>query len=68
MLLEEYNEAETMELFREEGREEGQKDMALNLYRAGIPVENIAQYAEVSVEQVKKWIFSDVPEQEPLAG
>ena len=72
MLLEEYNEAETMELFRvegrEEGREEGQRGMALNLYRAGIPVENIAQYAEVSVAQVKRWISSDVPEQKPLAG
>ena len=47
---------------------EGQKNIALNLYRAGIPVENIAQYAEVSVEQVEKWISSDEPEQKPLAA
>ena len=31
-------------------------------------VENIAQYAEVSVEQVEKWISSDEPEQKPLAA
>ncbi|MBQ6342399.1 MAG: hypothetical protein IJI41_04685 [Anaerolineaceae bacterium] len=51
-----------------EGRSEGQKSIALNLYRAGIPVENIAQYAEVSVEQVEKWISSDEVKQDPLAA
>ena len=52
---------------RIEGFNEGQKSIAMNLYRAGIPVENIAQYTEVTVEQVKKWISLDESEQEPLA-
>ena len=52
---------------RNEGFNEGQKNMALNLYQAGIPVENIAQYAEVSIEKVEKWIFSDESKQKPLA-
>ncbi len=59
---------EAQEEGRAEGRAEGQKSIALNLYRAGIPVENIAQYTEVSVEQVRKWISADEPEQEPLAA
>lgn len=50
-----------------EGFNEGQKSIALNLYRAGIPVENIAQYTEVTVEQVEKWIISDESERKPLA-
>ncbi len=53
---------------RKEGFNEGQKSIALNLYRAGIPVENIAQYTEVTVEQVEKWIFSDESERKPLAA
>ena len=52
---------------RNKGFNEGQKNIALNLYRAGIPIENIAQYTEVSVEQVEKWI-SDETEQKPLAA
>ena len=58
----------TKRKIREEALEEGQKNIAMNLYRAGIPVENIAQYVEVSVEQVRKWIASNEPEQEPLAA
>ena len=53
---------------RNEGRKEEQRNIALNLYRVGIPVEKIAQYIEVSVEQVEKWISSDEPEQKPLAA
>ena len=53
---------------RNEGFNEGQKSIALNLYRAGIPVENIAQYTEATVEQVEKWIFSDESERKPLAA
>ena len=58
----------TKRKIREEALEEGQKNIAMNLYRAGIPVENIAQYVEASVEQVRKWIASNEPEQEPLAA
>ncbi len=58
----------TKQKIREEALEEGQKNIAMNLFRAGIPVENIAQYVEVSVEQVRKWIASDKPEKEPLAA
>ncbi|MBQ6482710.1 MAG: hypothetical protein IJI45_16495 [Anaerolineaceae bacterium] len=53
---------------RNEGRKEEQRNIALNLYRVEIPVEKIAQYIEVSVEQVEKWISSDEPEQKPLAA
>ena len=51
-----------------EGREEGQKKIALNLYRVGISLENIAQYNEVSVEQIQKWISSEESAPEPLAA
>ena len=53
---------------RNKGFDEGKKNIAINLYRAGIPVENIAKYAEVSVDQVEKWISSEELEQEPLAA
>lgn len=63
MLLTEYNEAEVMELFKEdgrkEGREEGRKEgreegKILARYEDGMPVEQIAQKSGVSVEEVKK--------------
>ncbi len=47
MLLTEYNEAETMEMFREEGREEGRKEelvtMVRNLLKAGTPIKYIQE-------------------------
>ena len=47
---------EMMAKGREEGREEGTKEMSLNLYRLGISIENIAAGANVSVDQVRSWI------------
>jgi len=46
MLLTEYNEAETMEMFREEGREEGREEQAKEDVRLfsdafGIPIEQV---------------------------
>ena len=56
MCITEYDEVRTMNLFKEEGREEGTKEMSLNLYRLGISIENIAAGANVSVDQVRSWI------------
>ncbi|MBQ6504443.1 MAG: hypothetical protein IJI57_11085 [Flexilinea sp.] len=53
MCITEYDEVRTMNLFKEEGREEGTKEMSLNLYRLGISIENIAAGANVSVDQVR---------------
>ena len=52
MLLEEYNEAETMELFREEGREEGQFSTLVNLTNKKIiTIEQAAAEAGMSVDE-----------------
>ena len=63
MLLTEYNEAETMELFREEGREEGRmegklenaKQAALNLLRIGkLTLAEIAESVGLSMAEIQK--------------
>ena len=41
---------------RKEGHEEGTKERSLNLYRLGISIENIAAGANVSTDQVRRWI------------
>ena len=41
---------------RKEGREEGKKEMSLSLASMGIPVEKIAEAAEVSIEQMEEWL------------
>lgn len=41
-----------------EGRAEEKKSMALNMYKFGIPIETIAQVANVSADTVKSWIDS----------
>ena len=41
-----------------EGRAEGEKNMALNLYKLGIPIDMIAKGANVSADTVKNWIDS----------
>ena len=52
MLLEEYNETQVMELFKEEGREEGELNMLVNL--AGkklITIEQAAKEAGMSMDE-----------------
>ena len=63
MLLTEYNEAETMELFKEEGRVEGRKEgklenakqAALNLLRIGkLTLAEIAESVGLPMEEIQK--------------
>ena len=52
MLLEEYNETEVMELFKEEGREEGEFNMLVNLAgKKMITIEQAAKEAGMSVDE-----------------
>ena len=41
---------------REEGREEGKREIVLNLSAAGIPLEQIAKLANETEEVVEEWI------------
>ena len=41
---------------RVKGRREGQAEMALSLANMGIPVEQIAEAAKVSVSLVQEWL------------
>ena len=66
MLYEEYNEAETMELFKKDGIEEKARKVAINGYRMGLSIETIAEMVEVPVEVVLKWITET--EDEPIAA
>jgi predicted transposase/invertase (TIGR01784 family) len=62
MLLTEYNETETMELFREEGRAEGRaegfskasRDIALKMLREGLPLELIIRVTGLSGDELGK--------------
>jgi hypothetical protein len=40
----------------EEGREEGLKGMAINLFMMGFPIEKIAEAAKESVDVIRQWI------------
>ena len=53
MSLTEYNEAETMEMFKEEGREEAQSEMIINMIRRGKTVEEIVDFCGYPYEKVK---------------
>ncbi|MBQ9564630.1 MAG: hypothetical protein IJU98_03480, partial [Synergistaceae bacterium] len=56
MLLTEYNEAETMELFKEEGRAEGKAEGRAEIVRrmlaANMPYEQIAELTDLPIEQI----------------
>ena len=57
MLLTEYNEAEQMELFKEDGRREGILDTLVSLVRDGIlSIKDAAARAGVSEDIIKKKI------------
>ena len=58
MCLTEYNEAETMQLFKEEGRaegrEEGRAEMIKDMLKRGKTVEEIADFCDYPYEQVRE--------------
>ena len=68
MCITEYNEAETMQMIREEGREEGRKEgrkegdrkramkTAYNMRKDGEPIDKIARFLEVSPEMILTWV------------
>ena len=60
MCITEYNEAETMQLIREEGREEGDRKRAMktayNMRKDGEPIDKIARFLEVSPEMILTWV------------
>ena len=41
---------------REGGREEQSREMAVNFYKMGIPIERIAKESGFSVETIKEWV------------
>lgn len=52
LCITEYNEAETMQMIREEGREEGYEELLRNLVKAGdLSLEKAAQYAGMARQQ-----------------
>ena len=60
MCITEYNEAETMQMIREEGREEGDLKRAMktayNMRKDGEPIDKIARFLEVSPEMILAWV------------
>ena len=52
MCITEYNEAETMEQFREEGREEGQETAAVNMLRDHLALDKVVLYSGLSKTRV----------------
>lgn len=60
MCITEYNEAETLQMIREEGREEGCFEMArrtaVNMIKAGEPIDKIAVFLEFPPETILSWV------------
>lgn len=50
MCLTEYNEAETMQMFKEEGREE----MIVDMLRRGKTIDEIVDFCNIPYEKVRK--------------
>lgn len=60
MMLMEYNEAEVMELFREDGKREGALKTLISLVQDGLlSVEDAAVRAEISMEEFEKLLASE---------
>ncbi|NBH34330.1 hypothetical protein D3Z58_12340 [Clostridiaceae bacterium] len=59
LCITEYNEAETMQMIREEGREEGRlkqaKKTAANMRKRGTSFEDIAEILELPVDMIRSW-------------
>ena len=47
-----------LEMGREEGRQDAQKEIALNLSQMGLDIEKIAEATKVSIKQIREWINS----------
>ncbi len=64
MCITEYNEAETMQMIREEGRREGREEgdlkramkTAYNMRKNGEPIDKIARFLELSPETILMWV------------
>lgn len=52
MCITEYNEAETMEQFREEGREEGRETAAVNMLKDHLALDKVVLYSGLSRARV----------------
>lgn len=59
MCITEYNEAETLQMIREEGREEGDlkraKKTAFNMLRRGASYDEIAEILELPADMIRSW-------------
>ncbi len=59
LCITEYNEAETMQMIREEGREEGDLKRARrtvsNMLKEGEPIDKIARFLELPVNTIQSW-------------
>ena len=57
MCITEYNEAETMQMFKEEGRQEGRqegrKDMILSMLRKGKTPQDIADFCDADLSEIE---------------
>ncbi len=60
MCITEYNEAQTLQMIREEGREAGQlemaRKMAFNMLKDGEPMDKIARFLEYPPETILSWV------------
>ena len=52
MCITEYNEAETMEQFREEGREENREETAIIMLKDNLELDKVVRYSGLSKSQV----------------
>lgn len=52
MCLTEYDEAETMQMFKKEGIEEGIRRTAVRMLKLGKTVEDVSESCDLSIEQV----------------
>ena len=54
MCITEYNEAETMQMFKEQGRKEGRNEVAETMIKANESGDKIVQYTGLKKEDVDK--------------
>ena len=55
MCITEYNEAETLQMIREEGREEGARKTARNMLKRGTSFDEIAEILELPIDMIRSW-------------
>lgn len=54
-----------LEAAEKEGEKKGKQEMSLSLFNMGMPIEKIAEAAEVSVQMVRKWLNAGVNVTQP---